>query len=346
MTQYSLPSLFALLSALFCCANSASLSAQQTSYSVFYRNNWQSSNPAAIDRSFYLKRFHNTTIVNAGSRLQWIGLQGAPVNYFVSAEYCPELDNNSSNNKFGFTAFGDKTDAISTYSLHGNYSYFFPLPYKDGHILHFGLSAGAIIYGVDPSKLRGLDANGQPTPGGVDPAAADNKQRVFADFAFGMLYRVRKTFYFGASVPQLFGLNLTERSNIAKGIFQTDRVQHINLQMGWFINRGKYDFGLDGPPVVVEPSLIVRIAPGVVFNSLFPSVFNMDVNCRVHLMRYRVYGGGGVGTNGVIHLEGGFNAPVGEGAKIQVGMAYGLPAFQKYLRLGHSVEANLSYFFQ
>ena len=331
--------------ALLCCA-SAPLAAQQTAYTSFYRNNWQSVNPAAIDRSFYLKRYHNTTIVNAGSRLQWIGLQGAPLSYFVSAEYCPELDNNSSNNKFGFTAFGDKTDAISSYSLYGNYSYFFPLPYKDGHILHFGLSAGAVVYGVDTQKLRGLDSNGQSVSGATDPAAADNKQRVFADFAFGMMYRVRKEFYFGLSVPQLFGLNLTKRDSLPKGVFQTHRVQHLNLQVGWFINQGKYDFGLDGPPVVIEPSAIVRYTPGVTFNSLFPSVFNLDVNCRVHLMKYRVYGGGGVSTNGVVSLEGGFGCPVGEGAKIQVGMAYGLPAFQKYLRLGHSVEANLSYFFQ
>ena len=337
MTRYSLPSLLALLSALFCCANSASLSAQQTSYSAFYRTNWQSVNPAAIDRSYYLKRYHNTTIINAGSRLQWIGLQGAPVNYFVSAEYCPELDNNDSNNKFGFTAYGDKTDAISTYGLYGNYSYFFSLPYKDGHILHFGISPGLVVYGVDVSKLRGQD--GKPT---TDRVAMDNKQRVFADFAFGMMYRIKKQFYFGISVPQTFSLNLKKRSDT--GVFETDRLPHLNLQVGGFIYRGGFDYGLEGPTIVIEPSAIMRIAPGVTFNSVFPSFFNMDANVRVNLMRQRVYGGLGVGTNGVLTAEGGFNCNVGEEAKLQLGMAYGIPAFQKYLRLGHSVEVNLSYF--
>lgn len=329
---------------LLCCAKTP-LTAQQTTYTSFYRNNWQSVNPAAIDRSYYLKRYHNTTIVNAGSRLQWIGVEGAPLNYFVSAEYCPELDNNESNNKFGFTAYGDKTDAISTYGLYGNYSYFFSLPYKDGHILHFGISPGVVVYGVDQGKLRGLDSNGNPTAGGSDPAAADNKQRVFADFAFGMMYRIRKEFYFGISVPQTFGLNLTQRDSISKGVFRTDRLQHLNLQIGGFINRGQFDYGINGPTVVIEPSAIMRIAPGVTFNSLFPSFFSMDANLRVHLMRQRVYGGVGASTNGTLSAEGGFTCNVGEEAKLQLGMAYGVPVFQKYLRLGHSVEVNVSYFF-
>jgi len=332
-----LPSI-AICCMLLCCAKN-NLVAQQTSYSSFYRANWQSVNPAAIDRSYYLKRYHNTTIINAGSRLQWIGLEGAPVNYFVSAEYCPELGNGGSNNKFGFTAYGDKTDAISTYGLYGNYSYFFPLPYKDGHILHFGISPGLVVYGVDVTKLRGQD--GQPVTN--DQVAMDNKQRIFADFAFGMMYRIRKEFYFGISVPQTFGLNLKKRSD--KNVFQTDRLQHINLQVGGFINRGAFDYGLDGPPIVIEPSAIVRIAPGVTFNSLFPSVFNMDANLRVHLLRQRVYGGIGASTNGVLSAEGGFNCNIGDGAKLQLGMAYGIPVFSKYLRLGHSVEVNMSYFF-
>ncbi|HND86886.1 MAG TPA: PorP/SprF family type IX secretion system membrane protein [Saprospiraceae bacterium] len=313
------------------------LCAQQTQYTAFYRNNWQSVNPAAIDRSFYLKRYHNTTLINAGSRLQWIGLDGAPLNYFVSAEYCPELSNNEANNKFGFTAYGDKTDAISTYALYGNYSYFFTLP-RDGHILHFGISPGLVVYGVDATKLR--DQNGQPT---TDPTALENKQRVFADFAFGMMYRIRKQFYFGLSVPQTFGLNLKQRN--AKGIFDTDRRQHLNLQVGAFINRGQFDYGIEGPTIVLEPSAIMRVAPGVTFNTLFPSLFSLDANLRVHLMKPRVYGGLGVGTNGIISAEAGFNRDLGEGAKIQIGMAYGLPAFQKYLRFGHSVELNMSYYF-
>lgn len=312
--------------------------AQQTPYTSFYRNNWQSVNPAAIDRSYYLKRFHNTTIINAGSRMQWIGLEGAPFNYFVSAEYCPELSNNESNSKFGFTAYGDKTDAISTYALYGNYSYFFTLPYRDGHILHFGISPGLLVYGVDASQLR--DQNGQPT---TDPTALENKQRIFADFALGMMYRIRKEFYFGLSIPQTFGLNLKKRNS--KGIFETDRRQHINLQVGAFINRGQYDYGLNGPTIVLEPSAIVRIAPGATFNTLFPTFFNLDANIRVHLMKYRVYGGLGGGTNGVLTAEAGFTRNLGEEAKIQIGMAYGLPAFQKYLRFGHSVEVNLSYHF-
>ena len=321
---------------LFCAKND--LSAQQTPYTSFYRNNWQSVNPAAIDRSYYLKRYHNTTIINAGSRLQWINLEGAPLNYFVSAEYCPELGNGGSNNKFGFTAYGDKTDAISTYGLYGNYSYFFPLPYKDGHILHFGISPGLVVYNVDPTKLRGQDGL-QPTS---DPVALDNKQRVFADFAFGMMYRIRKKFYFGLSVPQTFGLNLKSRNT--NGVFDTDRDQHINLQVGGFIDRGRYDFGIDGAPIVIEPSAIMRIAPGVIFNTLFPSLFSLDANLRVHLMKQRVYGGMGFSTNGIASTEMGFNCNIGDGAKLQLGMAYGIPVATK-LQLGHSVEVNLSYFF-
>ncbi len=217
---------------LFLCITASQRSvAQQSSYNYFYRNNWQLVNPAAIDRSHYLTKHHPTTVLNAGSRLQWVGLEGAPLLYFISAEYCPESQYNRPNYKLGVTAFGDRTDAISTYGLLRKLFLFLWPALGRGHTLHLGGSVGYVQYGVDLNRIH------SPTKD-QDVILQNSEKRSFADFAIGAMYRVKKWFYLGVSSPQTFGLNLTRDTIHAN----TVGVRQVNVTGGWFINRGERDW--------------------------------------------------------------------------------------------------------
>jgi len=331
---------FHLCCLLLCLLTSGQSFAQQSSYNYFYRNNWQLVNPAAIDRSHYLTKNHPTTVLNAGSRLQWIGLEGAPLLYFISAEYCPEPPMyNRPNYKLGVTAYGDRTDAISTYAFYGNYSYFFLLPWAKGHTLHLGGSVGYVQYGVAMNRINGPDKLN-------DAVLLSNEKRSFADFAIGAMYRIRKQFYMGISSPQTFGVNLTRDSIHSQKV----GLRQVNLTGGWFINRGERTYTTSSDDLfdfMFEPSIIVRYAPGVSYNSLAflnNSPFSIDVNLRVHYQNKFWYGGG-VSTNGSMTLEGGISRDMGNDTRMQLGGGYSIPVFQRYGGLGHSVEVNMGYYF-
>ena len=325
---------------LLLCFATAPLCAQQTPYDVFYRSNWQFANPAAIDRSHYLSRYHNSMVLNAGFRQQWIGLEGAPQLYFVSAEYCPEQENTQMpGQKFGLTAYGDKTDAIGTYGIYLNYSRYFLIPYTDGHVLHIGLSAGANLYQIEWEKIRLLN------PG--DPLYNTQGSQAYVDFSLGALYRVRKEFYLGLSIPQTFTLNVQSRDSL--GRFARERVRHVYLNIGWFIQRGRYDYSLPRPDesdILIEPSAWVRYVPGVSYSTLlhnFP--LSIDANLRVHY-KQRFWVGAGYGTNGMINTEFGISRMLDNETRWRIGLGYGIPVGKKYLSLGHSVELNMGYYFR
>ena len=312
---------------------------QQGSYNYFYRNNWQLVNPAAIDRSQYLTKHRPTMVFNAGSRLQWVGMEGAPLLYFVSIEHCPD-ENILHNYKVGFTAFGDRTDAISTYGFYGNYSYYFQLPWGYKHVLHLGVGVGFVQYGVDLNRIRSPHISD-------DIVLQSNQKRLFADFAWGALYRVQKRMYFGLSSPQIFGVNLI-RDNI-----HSNKVglRQINLTGGWFINRGEKEYTTDYDEnyySLIEPSFIIRYAPGVSYSTLKflkNSPFSADINLRIHYKR-KLWYGGGLSTNGTINLEGGINRDLENRLRMFVGAGYSIPVFQVYQGLGHSVEVNFGYYFR
>lgn len=313
---------------------------QQTPYSIFYRSNWQFINPAAIDRIHYLSRNHNEIVLNAGFRQQWIGLDGAPIFYYLSAEYCPELSSRTMpGSKFGVTAFGDKTGAIGTYGLYGNYSRFIPIPYSAGHTLHIGLSAGVLLYQVDQDKIILQQAD--------DPVLAGQGGQAYVDFAVGAMYRVRKEFYVGLSIPQTFTLDFSNRDSDS-GAFATERVRHLYLNIGGFIQYGETDFSnpvSDQSMIVIEPSCWIRYVPGVSYSTFikkFP--FSIDANLRVHY-RQRFWVGGGFGTNGMLNTEVGIGRSTENKARWQVGISYGVPVSRKYLSLGHSAEIGLAYYF-
>ncbi|MCE7924546.1 MAG: type IX secretion system membrane protein PorP/SprF [Haliscomenobacteraceae bacterium CHB4] len=310
-------------------------SAQQTPLSIFYRSNWQMINPAAIDRGLYLSRHHNTWMVNSAFRQQWIGLEGAPRTYFVSFEYCPETGSTRAGHRIGGTVLRDQTDALSNTSLHANYSFFFPLPYKRGHIIHLGFTPGIVSSNLDLEKLRLRDQN--------DPVPYLYENRLFFDFAFGAMYRVRQEFYLGLSVPQFVNIKLNQFDLDSARVF---RKPHVYLHIGGFIQAGEWDYGDKLPDQrewVIEPSAWIRYAPRGIYSTLIPSFpLSLDASVRVYRKR-ALWGGIGYGTNGMASVEFGLSHMMSKENKIQAGVAYSVPAAKKYLNLGHSIELTASY---
>lgn len=321
---------------LACFLVTSDASAQQTPLSLFYRSNWQMVNPAAIDRGLYMSRRHNTLLVNSGFRQQWIGLEGAPQTYYVSFEYCPETGTTRAGNHIGGTLMRDQTDALSTTSMYANYSYFFPLPHKRGHIIHLGLSPGIISTNLDLEKLRLKDQN--------DPVPYLYEKRLHFDFSFGAMYRIRQKFYMGLSIPQLVNLRLNKFDLDSARVI---RKPHVYFNIGWFIPLGDWiNYGDDIPDQtewVIEPAAWVRYAPHGIYSTLIPNA-PISVDFSVRIARKRaLWAGVGYGTNGMASVEFGVSREVGTDNKVQAGIAYSVPAAKKYLNLGHSIELTASY---
>jgi type IX secretion system PorP/SprF family membrane protein len=317
--------------------------AQQTPYASFYRANWQMVNPAAIDRSHYLTKHHNTLVFNSAFRQQWIGVEGAPRTYFASVEWCPEQETKyMPGMKLGGTLIRDRTDAISTTSFLANYGYFFHLGRSQGHVLHLGLSGRINQYHIDVDALRFKHDN-DPVINGI--AAQSNY--LYGDVALGMLYRVGQHFYAGVSIPSALKVNISgqnEGLNLAKEIRQ-----HYFAMTGGFIPFGPEDpLDRDKLLYTLEPSFWFRYVPGVEYSTLFNGApFSFDANVRVHYQN-KFWVGGGYGSNHNAQVEAGVafrwdNHPNDVGTRLQAGLAYSFPAGNKLLAIGHSFELTLSY---
>ncbi|MCB9317538.1 MAG: type IX secretion system membrane protein PorP/SprF [Lewinellaceae bacterium] len=322
---------------------SASGSAQQTPYASFYRANWQMVNPAAIDRSYYLSRHHNTLVFNSAFRQQWIGVDGAPRTYFASVEWCPEQESKYvPGMKLGGTLIRDRTDAISTTSFLANYGYFFHLGRSQGHVLHLGLSGRINQYHIDAEALR-LKDNNDPVYQGIQA----QPNYLYGDVALGMLYRVGQYFYAGLSIPSALKVNMSRQSdslNIAREIRR-----HYFAMTGGYIPFGPEDpTDRDKLLYTFEPSFWMRYVPGVEYSTLFNGApFSFDANLRVHY-RNQFWVGVGYGSNHNAQVETGFTVrwndhPNDVGTRLQAGLAYSFPAGNKLLAIGHSFELTLSY---
>ena len=117
-------SLFFVL--FFCFVTQFKTSAQQIPANVFYQMNWQSINPAAVDRTFYTRFSAEmpTSFLTASYRQQWIGFKEAPTNIFLSYERIVNIEDKNYGNfqKWGFNIFRNSVGAFSTYGIQGNYS--------------------------------------------------------------------------------------------------------------------------------------------------------------------------------------------------------------------------------
>ena len=94
-----------------------SLKAQDQPFIGHFNNNWQLINPATLDKLMITDN-QLPVLISGMARSQWLGIEGSPQTYFLSAEFQPIGDGF----KFRYrgTLLYDKTDVFSAFSFAPN----------------------------------------------------------------------------------------------------------------------------------------------------------------------------------------------------------------------------------
>lgn len=160
--------------------------AQQTLQLSQYIFNGLAVNPA------YAGYKDNWTI-NLGSRLQWQGVNGAPVTNTLSVDGIADSENK--NIGLGLLVMNDRLGPENNSSVYANYAYRIKLNNDDSQRLCFGIAAGIVQYSIDQSLFTPTDAN--------DPSLSTGVQnKISSDFRFGVYY-YSPLFYVGGSILNL-----------------------------------------------------------------------------------------------------------------------------------------------
>lgn len=252
------------------------LSAQQRPYYTQYIMNNYIINPAVAG-------IENYWDAKASHRLQWVGLQDAPVTtYFTihgplkKSDYDRESATSfhaSGNNPrgeaywrdytspdphsgVGFTILNDKTGPLNRFAMYGTYAYHQPL--SPTTTLSGGISLGITNMSLDASKLN----FGGTT---VDPAVASSSviNRIKPDISAG-LWLYSKNYFLGIAAQQIVPQNIAFSDN---NVY----VQNGKLLPHLFFSAG-YRMQLSDD-VSLLPSMLVRY--------ISPLPLGFDVNAKV-----------------------------------------------------------------
>lgn len=317
------------------------LSAQQTPYTAFYRQNWSLVNPAAVDpwSAADPGDWNRTTMFSVGFRQQGIDsdIEAAPVQGAAAFEITPDLRSRNLPGiyKGGFAILKDRAASISTLGVYGTFSYGWRAGTEG--LFNIGAAAGWIQYGADRSALQNYD------PG--DPVINDAGMRWQPDFSIGVFYR-NNSAYAGLSMPQTLS-----------NFISSSRKPHVYLLAGKMMPLHTAD-------ALFEPSIWLRWTPGLEYESIRNSLpFSADLNARFWISagheyqtkRRKIWFGSGIGTVLNLNLETGVEilrmreAPghnlSGQMQRIRIGMAGSFPIFSRRGPLGKAVEVTAAFAF-
>jgi len=153
--------------------------------------------------------------LNLGSRLQWVGFQGAPQTGVTSFD---GTAGNNSNVGLGLIATFDKLGPETRSSIYANYAYRLQLDELDTKRLCFGLAFGAEQYSVNGSAFNPIDGGDSGVPAGV-------VSKFTPDFRFGVYY-YSSGVYFGASVFNLLA-QAVENADGSTPLIKPDRTLYL-----------------------------------------------------------------------------------------------------------------------
>lgn len=160
--------------------------AQQTIQLSQYLFNGLAVNPAYAG-------YKDNWTVNASSRLQWAGVEGAPITNTLSVDGITDPENK--NVALGLLVTNDRLGPENNSSVYANYCYRLRLNSEDSQRLCFGVGVGAILYNIDGTKFN--------TGNATDPTISSAIQNKLApDFRAGIYY-YSPSFYIGGSVLNL-----------------------------------------------------------------------------------------------------------------------------------------------
>ena len=302
-----------LLLAAFC------LQAQQLSLFTQYRENIGIINPAAVESDFLA--FGQNITFGASYRAQWVGLDNAPSTQTVRGSYL-YADGSGVALMAGGHLMNDQTGPTGFTGVYGRVAGIVTSdPAEGGFVV--GLSAGAVNFRINASEIRLRDQG--------DLLGSTDQSQFFPDVGVGLYFyrlvgRNDDYFYAGASVPQVFGLDLTIQNDA--GEYVTQRVQHFYGMLGFYKFFDNDSF--------LEPSAWVKYTQG--------APVNVDFNLRYYLPVNFWIGAGG-STSGMVHLETGIvlgdTAGFDSTFKIGYGFGYSFSSFGPTAGTTH--EINLAY---
>jgi type IX secretion system PorP/SprF family membrane protein len=226
-----------LLGLLLIMALGNSVKAQQEPMFTQYTFNPISVNPAYAGT-------RNALNINSLTRLQWVGLEGAPKTYSIAAH----TPYNKKKVGLGVTLITDEVGPIRNTYFTVNYAYRVNLTEKIK--LSMGLKGGIVSY---KASIRNLELN-DPN----DPVFAGNDKRVNPNLGAGV-YLYADNYYFGFSAPKLFQTTLDEEN-----------------QQGNEMRRHYYIIG--GYALEINPSLVFK--PTVLFKAVEGSPLSTDLTAQ------------------------------------------------------------------
>lgn len=210
--------------------NPGILFAQQDPIFTQYLNNIQIVNPAYAG-------VQNTINITAINRMQWIGIDGAPVTQTVSAS----IPVSRHQVGLGVSLIHDKIGPLNQTGLYLDYSYklrFFRTR------LALGIKSGVNYYTYNLSTLSSMDPD--------DYLFGKEKTSIFLpNFGLGAYY-FSSLFYIGLSVPKLLRNDLNES--------QSSTTRQSREERHYFVMGGiVFPFSED---VMLKPSFIAKIVQG------------------------------------------------------------------------------------
>ena len=228
------------------------LGQQRPQYSQYMVNNFLL-NPALTGIEDYAD-------IRLSTRHQWVGLDGAPETYYISAH--TPLNKGASGNKYhralahhgvGVILHTDKTGPLRRTGLSGTYAYHLPLTTKLN--ISAGASAGIIRNSVNGSELD-LGNDDDPLVSGANLANS------VLDLNLG-LWLYTKNFSIGIAGAQLL-------EDAGSFTAEAEREASFDLQRHYFATVSYR----------LEPTETLDIVPSVMLKLASPSPLSIDVNLR------------------------------------------------------------------
>lgn len=216
-----------ILSIIFLLLIGNQLSAQQEPMFTQYTFNPISVNPAYAGT-------RNALNINTLTRLQWVGLEGAPTTYSIAAH----TPFNKKKVGLGLTLVSDEVGPVRNTYFTLNYAYRVNLTEKI--ILSMGLKAGIASYKASISNLVVNEPD--------DPAFMNDDRSTNPNLGVGF-YMYTDKYYLGFSAPKLFETTLDEENN-----------QGNEMRRHYYI-MGGYAFTIN-PDVVFKPTLLFKAVDG------------------------------------------------------------------------------------
>lgn len=288
-----------------------------------YRETQGVLNPATVSIN-YLQYNYNMSF-GAAYRNQWTSTENAPSTQAIHGEYFYE--NRGFSILSGGYLLNDKVGRIGTSAINGRIAGVFS-PDPDEWGISAGIGLGVANYRLDVVGIKARNDN--------DPLLQDNQNLWLPDANLGFYYYQKLSsgaldgdiLYAGASIPQLFSLNLTQRE-ASTGRFRYDREPHYYANAGYVKSlRDEFSF--------IEFASWVKYFP--------KAPLNADFSCRYQFSN-SIWLGGGYNTASILHAELGlvFGENIGLDNQFRICYLYDYPFTSTAVQFGSTHEISLTY---